>query len=178
MMRDDYTQSVAFVNSTHNASLSSLLNLQVSPSTSESDSCSSSQSSTSSQRSDITSSTSATSIHSDDDQCDSVPCRFPRLEIASCARASLPSLCNSVPKSFPAPRQCPRRQPIQPLHVQVPVTTELRRNPRRTSHSVTSRTGCPPSLPRQSDRKGSFVDNLVGKAENPVSRWCPTVFLE
>ena len=38
-----------------------------------------------------------------------------------------------------------------------------RANPRRTSHSATSRTGCPPPLVRQVERKHNFVDNLVGK---------------
>lgn len=38
---------------------------------------------------------------------------------------------------------------------------EQRQNPRRTS--VTARSGCPPSLVRQCDRKVSFVDSLVGK---------------
>jgi hypothetical protein len=39
----------------------------------------------------------------------------------------------------------------------------LRQNPRRTSSSATSRTGRPPTLVRQADRKVNFVDNLVGK---------------
>lgn len=38
---------------------------------------------------------------------------------------------------------------------------ECRRNPRRTS--ISTRSGCPPSLVRQSDRKVNFVDSLVGK---------------
>jgi hypothetical protein len=46
-------------------------------------------------------------------------------------------------------------------------TTELapaqRQNPRRTSIGSTSRTGCPPSLVRQCERKVTFVDSLVGK---------------
>jgi hypothetical protein len=37
------------------------------------------------------------------------------------------------------------------------------RHPRRSSSGSTTRTGCPPSLLRQSDRKVNFVDNLVGK---------------
>lgn len=40
----------------------------------------------------------------------------------------------------------------------------LRQNPRRTSGSATSRTGCPPPLVRQVERKHNFVDNLVGKS--------------
>lgn len=39
----------------------------------------------------------------------------------------------------------------------------LRQNPRRTNRSVTSRTGQPPSLVRQDDRKVNFVDTVVGK---------------
>lgn len=50
---------------------------------------------------------------------------------------------------------------VQPTQVELPA--ELRQNPRRTCNSATSRTGRPPSLVRQADRKGSFVDNLVGK---------------
>lgn len=48
---------------------------------------------------------------------------------------------------------------------QVPaeVSAEQRQHPRRTSVGSTSRTGCPPSLVRQCDRKVSFVDSLVGK---------------
>lgn len=42
------------------------------------------------------------------------------------------------------------------------VPAELRKNPRRTSNSTTSR-GCPPTLTRQAERKGEFVDKLVGK---------------
>lgn len=43
------------------------------------------------------------------------------------------------------------------------VPQELRQNPRRTSNGATTRSGCPPVLTRQSDRKVNFVDNLVGK---------------
>lgn len=42
----------------------------------------------------------------------------------------------------------------------------LRQHPRRTSVGATSRTGCPPPLVRQSDRKVSFVDSLVGKIQH------------
>lgn len=38
----------------------------------------------------------------------------------------------------------------------------LRQNPRRTSTTATTRTGCPPPLVRQAERKLNFVDNLVG----------------
>jgi hypothetical protein len=43
------------------------------------------------------------------------------------------------------------------------VIPEHRPNPRRTS--AASRSGCPPSLVRQSDRKVNFVDSLVGKIQ-------------
>lgn len=39
----------------------------------------------------------------------------------------------------------------------------LRQNARRTSNTATTRTGCPPPLVRQAERKLNFVDNLVGK---------------
>jgi hypothetical protein len=39
------------------------------------------------------------------------------------------------------------------------------RHPRRTSIGSTTRSGCPPSLVRQSDRKVNFVDSLVGKPQ-------------
>ena len=39
------------------------------------------------------------------------------------------------------------------------VPAELRQNPRRTS---STRSGCPPKLVHQQDRKVNFVDSLVG----------------
>jgi hypothetical protein len=48
-----------------------------------------------------------------------------------------------------------------------------RKNPRRSS-SVASRTGLPPSLVRQSDRKGNFVDNLVDSSTHIVEAIWPT----
>lgn len=44
------------------------------------------------------------------------------------------------------------------------VPVELRQNPRRSSASSTSRTGCPPKLVHQQDRKVNFVDSLVDAA--------------
>ena len=49
------------------------------------------------------------------------------------------------------------------LQTAVEVPRELRQNPRRTSNSAVAKSGRPPVLTRQSDRKGNFVDNLVGK---------------
>ncbi|KAL2136071.1 hypothetical protein VTI74DRAFT_5651 [Chaetomium olivicolor] len=62
------------------------------------------------------------------------------------------------------------------LHSQrkVELPAELRQNPRRTSSSATSRTGRPPSLVRQSDRKISFVDNLVDTSTHIVEAIWPT----
>lgn len=43
------------------------------------------------------------------------------------------------------------------------VPAEQRQHPRRTSAPTATRTGCPPALVRQCDRKVNFVDSLVGK---------------
>jgi PHO85 cyclin-5 len=51
----------------------------------------------------------------------------------------------------------------QKVSADVSPPPELRQHPRRTSVGATSRTGCPPSLVRQCDRKVNFVDSLVGK---------------
>ncbi len=40
---------------------------------------------------------------------------------------------------------------------------QQRQNPRRSSGGTVARSGCPPSLVRQCDRKVNFVDSLVGK---------------
>lgn len=47
------------------------------------------------------------------------------------------------------------------------------RHPRRTSIGSTTRTGCPPSLVRQSDRKVNFVDNLVDTSAQIVEAIWP-----
>jgi hypothetical protein len=54
------------------------------------------------------------------------------------------------------------------------VPLEQRQNPRRTSGSTTSRTGCPPTLVRQADRKVNFVDNLVDSSMHIVEAIWPT----
>ncbi|OTB05035.1 hypothetical protein M426DRAFT_57764 [Hypoxylon sp. CI-4A] len=51
------------------------------------------------------------------------------------------------------------------------VPQELRQNPRRTS--ATTRTGCPPPLVRQSDRKVNFVDSLVDSSTQIVEAIWP-----
>ncbi|KAK4457522.1 hypothetical protein QBC42DRAFT_37459 [Cladorrhinum samala] len=60
----------------------------------------------------------------------------------------------------------------QPQYNLPPV--ELRQNPRRTSNSATSRTGRPPTLVRQDDRKGTFVDNLIETSTHIVEAIWPT----
>ncbi|KAF3768714.1 hypothetical protein M406DRAFT_273187, partial [Cryphonectria parasitica EP155] len=50
----------------------------------------------------------------------------------------------------------------------------LRTNPRRTSNTATSRTGCPPTLVRQAERKLNFVDNLVDSSTQIVEAIWPT----
>ncbi|KAL2262784.1 hypothetical protein VTK26DRAFT_9482 [Humicola hyalothermophila] len=60
----------------------------------------------------------------------------------------------------------------QPPKLELPA--ELRKNPRRTCNSTTSRTGRPPSLVRQADRKISFVDNLVDTSTHIVEAIWPT----
>lgn len=50
---------------------------------------------------------------------------------------------------------------------------EQRQHPRRTSVGSTSRTGCPPSLVRQCDRKVSFVDGLVDSSAQIVEAIWP-----
>ncbi|KUI60156.1 G1/S-specific cyclin pas1 [Cytospora mali] len=50
----------------------------------------------------------------------------------------------------------------------------LRQNPRRTSNSSTTRSGCPPTLVRQAERKLNFVDNLVDSSTQIVEAIWPT----
>ncbi|KAI1392422.1 uncharacterized protein F4822DRAFT_129081 [Hypoxylon trugodes] len=53
------------------------------------------------------------------------------------------------------------------------VPQELRQNPRRTNSGATTRTGCPPPLVRQSDRKVNFVDSLVDSSTQIVEAIWP-----
>jgi hypothetical protein len=55
----------------------------------------------------------------------------------------------------------------------VEVAPEQRQHPRRTSIGSTSRTGCPPALVRQCDRKVSFVDSLVDSSAQIVEAIWP-----
>lgn len=50
-----------------------------------------------------------------------------------------------------------------PKSVLANVVPEQRQHPRRTSVGAVARSGCPPALVRQCDRKVNFVDSLVGK---------------
>lgn len=52
----------------------------------------------------------------------------------------------------------------QKVTLQGEAPAQQRQHPRRTSIGSATRSGCPPSLVRQSDRKVNFVDSLVGKS--------------
>ncbi|KAI1648361.1 uncharacterized protein F4817DRAFT_314977 [Daldinia loculata] len=141
--------SLDFINSSLNGPYNSSI------ASSASSSSASVWSETSSQASDDTS----ISIYTSDasERCDSY----------AYIRRSKPSqsdvLCNQI-----LPTTCWRGQPQQ-----TEVPQELRQNPRRTSSSATSRTGCPPSLIRQSDRKVNFVDSLVDSSTQIVEAIWP-----
>lgn len=120
-------------------------------------------SSASSQHSDDSSSSANTS---DSDSYDSY-CFSQPVPSSQSSVSSIGSLCEPS-KFFDArPKQC-----TQPTQVELP--QELRQNPRRTSASATSRTGRPPTLVRQADRKVSFVDNLVDSSTHIVEAIWPT----
>ncbi|KAL3422324.1 G1/S-specific cyclin Pcl5 [Phlyctema vagabunda] len=61
--------------------------------------------------------------------------------------------------------------PKHSLPVEVPA--EQRTNPRRTSVGTATRSGCPPALVRQSERKGNFVDSLVDSSAQIVEAIWP-----
>jgi len=71
------------------------------------------------------------------------------------------SACKQAIRLFDPWSKQPAQIPPQP-HFEA-VAPELRLNPRRSSTSSTTRSGCPPPIVRQTDRKVNFVDNLVGK---------------
>ncbi|KAL2020960.1 hypothetical protein VTK56DRAFT_7734 [Thermocarpiscus australiensis] len=83
--------------------------------------------------------------------------------------SSLGSTCESAIKPRD-PWAC--NQIRAPAQVELP--SELRQNPRRTCTSTISRTGRPPALVRQADRKVSFVDNLVDTSTHIVEAVWPT----
>ncbi|KAH6630242.1 hypothetical protein B0J18DRAFT_443148 [Chaetomium sp. MPI-SDFR-AT-0129] len=134
--------------------------------TSASSSASSFWSDVSSQHSDDSVSTAATS-HSD--FCDSYYASQ-RPSSSQTSVSSLGSFCEPVSQTR-APWAKHQVQP--PAQLEIP-PSEYRPNPRRTCASATSRTGRPPSLVRQSDRKLSFVENLVDTSTHIVEAIWPT----
>lgn len=74
--------------------------------------------------------------------------------------------CTSQPPSYqPIPNNCDQNTTTSvcwPKTIPTSLVPDQRQNPRRTGTSSTSRSGCPPSLVRQCDRKVNFVDSLVG----------------
>lgn len=118
----------------------------------------------SSQHSDDSHSTGATS---DSDSCDSYCFSQP----VPSSQSSVSSVGSSYPKYFEHQSQNPVAKQTQ---TQTDLPVELRQNPRRTSTSSTSRTGRPPTLVRQGDRKLNFVDNLVDSSTHIVEAIWPT----
>ncbi|SPQ19633.1 6cde8111-6086-43bd-a1e8-ee239a9198e9 [Thermothielavioides terrestris] len=118
-----------------------------------------------SQHSDDSVSTAATS---DSDSSDSH--YFSRAPTSS--QTSVSSLGSSCESAIHPHGTCVKHQ--AQAHAQVELPAELRQNPRRTGTSATSRTGRPPSLVRQADRKVSFVENLVETSTHIVEAIWPT----
>ncbi|KAI1881886.1 hypothetical protein JX265_000712 [Neoarthrinium moseri] len=145
MMCSD-NDSLAFIKSQYNGPYNSSL------ASSASSSSASVWSDASSQHSDDTSISAFTTDSSD-------PCG------ATSFRSQRSEVCDQSTSATSWAKQAPQ------LSVEVP--RELRQNPRRTSSSVTARTGCPPALTRQSDRKVNFVDNLVDSSTQIVEAIWP-----
>ncbi|KAK4124988.1 hypothetical protein N657DRAFT_655138 [Parathielavia appendiculata] len=118
-----------------------------------------------SQRSDDSVSTAPSSYS---DSCDSY--YFSHAPASS--QTSVSSIGSSCDSSVRLHEPWARSQFSAPAQVEIPV--ELRQNPRRTCNSAISRTGRPPSLVRQSDRKLSFVENLVDTSTHIVEAIWPT----
>lgn len=78
--------------------------------------------------------------------------------------------CNYLPRS----RQAYSQTSHATLRVSGGLPQGLRQNPRRTSNSSTTRSGCPPTLVRQAERKLNFVDNLVDSSTQIVEAIWPT----
>ncbi|KAJ2895372.1 G1/S-specific cyclin Pcl5 [Zalerion maritima] len=113
----------------------------------------------SSQASDDSSSTSASSVSSSDsDSCDSYCPQSARLH-----RTAEP--CDR-PLSFSSPQW---KQTVTQAAPEATILPDRRSNPRRTA----SRSGCPPPLVRQSDRKVNFVDSLVDSSTQIVETIWP-----
>jgi PHO85 cyclin-5 len=86
------------------------------------------------------------------DSCDSYPASSQTSHGSWNDQESLSSFTDHVSKT----------KSQQHLRIEV-IPPELRQNPRRSSTGSSTRSGCPPPLVRQADRKVNFVDNLVGK---------------
>ncbi|KAJ4298554.1 PHO85 cyclin-5 [Collariella sp. IMI 366227] len=158
MMRDIYDPSSSLHLTNHAPYNLSLATLASSSTTSL-------WSDVSSQHSDDSVSTAPTS---DADSCDSYYFSQPSLS----SQTSVSSLGSSYEPTIKPHDPWAGHQLQTQTQVELPV--ELRQNPRRTSTSATSRTGRPPSLVRQSDRKVSFVDNLVDTSTHIVEAIWPT----
>lgn len=132
--------------------------------TSASSSSSSFWSDVSSQHSDDSVSTAPTSYS---DSCDSFYFSQP-LTSSQTSVSSLGSSCGQAIKLHDLWAKSQLQPPTQTD------PAKLRQNPRRTAASATSRTGRPPSLVRQSERKLSFVENLVDTSTHVVEAIWPT----
>lgn len=116
----------------------------------------------------VSASASSTSIWSDDASSSAsssdTSCGSYCFSQATLSQASISSLGSSCEPVIKLQGPWPKHHIQPPTQAEAPA--EPRQNPRRTSNSATSRTGRPPTLQRQADRKINFVDNLVGK-NNP-----------
>ncbi|KXX73518.1 G1/S-specific cyclin pas1 [Madurella mycetomatis] len=126
-------------------------------------SASASSTSTSTWSGDTTSSAGSSDTASCDSYC------FSQAALSQASASSLGSSCEPVIKLH---EPWPKHR-IQPT-TQAEAPAESRQNPRRTSNSATSRTGRPPTLQRQADRKINFVDNLVDTSTHIVEAIWPT----
>jgi hypothetical protein len=114
----------------------------------------------SSQHSDDSNSSST----SDSDSCDSYCFSSqPTSSSSQSSVSSVESACEPIAKLL-------NYQPKQFLRTQSELPQELRQNPRRTRRRVGS-FRAPPPLVRQTERKHSFVDNLVGKDYEELDDW-------
>ncbi|KAK3935598.1 hypothetical protein QBC46DRAFT_45900 [Diplogelasinospora grovesii] len=161
-MKCDGYVSPAFINNTlHNVPYNPLL------AASASSSLTSVWSDASSQQSDDTTLSASTS---DSDSCGETYC-FSQPPVSSQSSAS--SLGSSYEPVIKLANPWHLQHPQQQASV-TEAPAELRQNPRRTCHSLTSRTGCPPPLVRQADRKVNFVDALVDSSTHIVEAIWPT----
>lgn len=107
-------------------------------------------------------STSTSSVWSDASQSsDDTSVSAHSSDSESCDSYCLPKPTAAIAGNAPDYRRAALQQQQQLRTDAVPV--ELRQNPRRSSSGP--RSGCPPTLVRQSDRKVNFVDSLVGRSK-------------